>query len=714
VGAKTSTNNTQAQADMPPEISPWMTSIAAAAVLAAGGAAGDATHIPVLAAGLVAIPGALATMLVSVRHKKLGTGATLYRLGCWVGGGGWMAAVLAGPHNWMSVYAWATLGAGAVAAAILEPIANPETQPEPAAQAGGTLTLYKGGRRGQEWEDRIYRVCNRLNVEVSDVVDWPTKTGYNVHALLPIGGSTVDDIKRATKQLATDARLPRGCALRVVEGNLQGEVIISVPTVNRLRENIPFVADHTPRSILKPLRFPAEYQDGRAVELMLRQASTLLVGMKGSGKTTLLDLFTYLLGHCTDTLVWHIDLNGGGMSWAWMQPWINGQTDRPPIDLTATTPEDALTMVTLAYAIGTDRKGSYNHLKIQQNTRLMPLSRDLPAIQIVVDEGKTVLAADARGIIGQIRNMLIKIQDELRDAGIGVTASALRGTQNYVDPDFKSQTGVSIGMHTKTDAELAYLFDWVGLKADDLPPYCGYIQFDEGTPEMFKAAEIRPSDIAEGALHIANMRPELDAAGARLGGDWYASRYARMRETFARALDADGNPQPTTDPTVLEPTSVVTPMFGRPGHEPPRQAASPAEWEDPLARFNQPQQTPGRRPSEWVDPLAGFTQQTAGSVLTQTVVQAVPELLRQALAAFDRAGVERMHSETLAQALRIQSTNELRELLGGLNVRTLAEAFIVGGERRRGYARESLVDAAEKVALGQLAVPDAVAEWPAA
>jgi S-DNA-T family DNA segregation ATPase FtsK/SpoIIIE len=706
MGATTSTRkNTQAAAK--PEISPWATSFAAAAILAAGGAIGDAAHIPVLVAGVITVPGMLATLMVSIHRKKLDAAATLYRLGCWVAPGSWMAAILIGPHNWQSIWSWATLGGGAVAAALLAPFGHCDDKTD-SAQAGAAVTLYKGGRRGQEWADRIYRVCNKLRVEVSDIVDWPTKTGYNVHALLPIGGSTVDDIKRATKSLATDARLPRGCALRVVEGNLQGEVVISVPTVNRLVADIPFVADHTPSSILKPQNL-GEYQDGRPVEVALRQASTLLVGMKGSGKTTLLDLLTYRLGHCVDALVWHIDLNGGGMSWAWMQPWINGQTDRPPIDLTAITPEDALIMVKLAYAIGLDRKGSYNHLKIQANTRLMPLSRSLPAVHIVVDEGKKVLATTERGIIGQIRDMLIKIQDELRDAGITVDASSLRATQTAIDPDFKVQVGNKIAMHTQTDAEIAYLLDWpANLKADDLPPYCGYIQFDQDEPDMFKAPEILPSDIAEGAVHIAGMRPELDAAGQKLGGDWYATRYTRMRETFARALDADGQPQPTTSNVpVLE--GVVTPMFNRTAAGPVQPPAGPSDWEDPMARFNQPA---GGRPSDWADPLARFNQQPPAR--PSNPVQTVPPLIVQALAGFDAAGAKRFHSEPLVQALGFASAHEMSRLLVQLDVRPLAEAFYIGGQRARGYSREAFAEAAERIAAGDLAVPDEVAEWNAA
>jgi hypothetical protein len=103
-----------------------------------------------------------------------------------------------------------------------------------------------------------------------------------------------------------------------------------------------------------------------------------------------------------------------------------------------------------------------------------------------------------------------------------------------------------------------------------------------------------------------------------------------------------------------------------------------------------------------------------GGVLTAAPVQTVPQILVRALAAFDAAGDDRMHSQALAAALGIKSPYELAELLRPLDVQTLTHAFVRGGKPARGYARQTLADAADRVARGELQVPDVVAAWPAA
>ena len=630
--------------------SPWATSGTAALALVAAGAVGDVAHLPPVAAAAITVPGALMTLFVSARHAHHAPSAILYRLACWAGAGTWTTWVLTSPGNWHNLTGLVAISAGAATAAIAAPFARTD-HTETTDQPGTGVALYKGGTCGREWAERIRRVC-RLTVEVTGIVDWATRTGYDVHALLPIGGATVDDLARQAKALATDARLPRGCAIRVTEGDLQGEVIIAVPTVNRLRQEIPFEPDLRPRTINEPIPI-GEYQDGRTVGVPLRQLSVLAVGKRGSGKTTLLDLFNYGIGMCLDAIVWHIDLNGGGMSWSWMQPWIRGETDRPAIDWAATTPEEALAMVKLAYAIGHDRKGSYGHLKDEQNVRLLPLSRELPAIEIVVDEGKTVLASTATGTIAEIRDTLILIQDELRDAGVGVVASGLRATATYIAPDFKTQIGVKIGMRTQSDAELAYLFDWgQKLKCEDLPSHCGYVQYEEAAPEMFKTPHILPANIAEGAVVIANQRPDVDAAARRIGGDIYATHYDLMRKTFSKARPSEPGERVVEPELAAVGAGVVTP-FRRPSSA---SAGRPDQWPSPLDRFREPQPGPAPRPSEWPSPLDRFRAAPPAPAPQVTPVQDVPAVIRDGAGRLRRAGRPAPGSGT-ARALRCPRRN---------------------------------------------------------
>lgn len=90
----------------------------------------------------------------------------------------------------------------------------------------------------------------------------------------------------------------------------------------------------------------------------------------------------------------------------------------------------------------------------------------------------------------------------------------------------------------------------------------------------------------------------------------------------------------------------------------------------------------------------------------------MPEFVRRALAAFDRARDDRMHSETLAAALDI-TPHDLAELLRPIEVRSLRNAFMRGGEEKRGYAREDIAQAADRIARGELDVPPELDAWQA-
>jgi hypothetical protein len=708
---------------------------AAGIVLAAG--VGDIAHVPPVFAGAGTVVGALAHLATSTHRAKHTPGAILCRLGYWACGGGWLTWALTGPANWHHAGGLAALAVGALGAGITAEIASATRAEQAAARAGGPGTdvvLAGGGTTGREWAERIRRVC-RVSVQVTAVTDYPTGTGHYVHVLLPIGGKTIDDIARHAKALATDARLPKGCRVDVEEGDRQGEVIISVPTVNRLTEEIPYTVDAVVRSILDLVPL-GEFQDGSIVGVPLRQLCVLAVGMAGSGKTTLLDLFTDGIGRCVDALVWHIDLNGGGMTWSWLQPWINGEVDRPAVDWAAKTEDEALLMVQIAYAIGLSRKGSHNHLKHKLNTRLMPISADLPEIVIVVDEGKTLLANTATGTAGRIRELLIKISDELRDAGIRLVVSGLRATADTIDTAFKVQSGVKIGMRVDKDSELAHLFDWdKGLKCADLPAMgCGYVQYDQQAPRMFKTRHILPGHIIESAHTIADTRPDLDEAGRKVAGQVYETRYDRMRKAFSGGPDHSNTELVPAGvgagAAVTTPAAPTTPTRpGRPHLTLMNGGANPADWPHPrdIAHATTAAPSTPLQPADWPEPaqlaaqLTGRRPGAAGALTPGTTpapaagpVRPVPELVRRALDAFDAAGDDRMHSEALAQALGIGSAHDMAEMLGLLGIKSLSRAFVRSGKERRGYAREDFVQAAERIASGELAVPAKVAAWTAA
>ncbi|HEY8506401.1 MAG TPA: hypothetical protein VIL46_17590, partial [Gemmataceae bacterium] len=431
--------------------------------LAAAAAIGDMAAVHPLWGAAAGITAGIGVVLRSAYQGISGT-PLLYRLAATVGAGGWLT------------WAWATtpwsqasmgaLGIGALTAGLLAPLARPRPYPR---TPGRALVLSRTGRAAEEWEARIRRVC-RISVTVTDVRPWPTGCGCDVHVELPGGGATRAQIAAAADALATDARLPEGCGVEVSPGAHRGAAILRVSTVNRLSEDIDYPADYRPRSILDPVPL-GEYRNGSTAAVLLRESSALVIGQRGSGKTTLLHALTAGIGLCRDALVWHIDLNGGGMSQAWLHPWLEGECERPAVDWAAADIDEALQLAAAALRIAKDRKRYTRQLKIETNASLMPVSPDLPEIVVMVDEGAEALSPMSRDRQAQaLRAMLEELQRIGRNEAVNVVVSSLRATQDMISPNVRKQAAVRIGMYVQDEEELAYLYGWnKGLSAADLP-----------------------------------------------------------------------------------------------------------------------------------------------------------------------------------------------------------------------------------------------------
>ncbi|WP_432924287.1 hypothetical protein ACQPZZ_29090 [Microbispora sp. CA-135349] len=561
----------------------------------------------------------------------------------------------------------------------------------------------------------MQRVC-RVRVSVTDVREWPTRTGYDIHADLPGAGSTRAHLAAAADALAVDARLPMGCGVEISPGAHRGAVVLRVATVNRLTQNIDYPADYRARSILDPVAL-GEYRDGSTAAVLLRESSALVTGQKGSGKTTTLHALTAGIGLCRDAIVWHIDLNGGGMSQAWLHPWLEGDSPRPAVDWAAATPDEALELAETARAIAKDRKKSTRALKIRANSSLMPVSPELPEIVVIVDEGAESLSPTNRDT-RELREALEEIQRIGRNEAVNVVFSSLRATQDMISANVKKQSAVRVGMYVTDEEELSFLFGWSrrGLSLADLPgPGCGFVQDGQAAPRPFRGYFMQPGDVVDAAHAVARTRPELDAAARQVAGQVYATRYDRMRAAFT---DLDGEHQ--EEP----PARYVTPAPVAPVR--PRLASVPcgpdaSAWPDLRDLVKPPAAPSMTRAADWPDllprqrrPEVVRAEQVPAVPAAPAPARPLPEVLRRALAAYEAAGDDRMHSAALAEALGAADALALAALLRPLGVTTLPRAFIRGGTEARGYALADLQAAAERVCSGELEVPDEVAKWPAA
>jgi hypothetical protein len=716
--------------------------------LVALGGAGDLAHInPVWAAAGTGV-GALSNLVVTARHTKHTPGAICYRLACWVGAGGWLTWAWMGPHHWYNLNGLAALAIGATGFAMTAPFGREKRKSSPAAKAaaapGGELVPVSSDPVGKEWQARFRRVCT-VKVLVIAVNRWANGAGYDVHCLLPPGNITRDRIAAFADALATDARLPDGCGVEVrpVPGGKgsRGEFILGVNTVNRLGTaddpepvKIPYPADYSPRSLLQLVAL-GEHRDGSVAGVMLRERALLLVGQTGGGKTNQLDGLTLGIGRCRDALNWHIDMNGGGMSQLWLRPWLNGETDRPAIDWVAPTPIEALFMTEIALAIAKDRKVSYREYKAAANSKLLPISPDLPQIEITIDEGAEVLSPTNRDpITSRVRDNLEELQRIGRNEAVRPAISALRPTQDHIAPNILKQSAIKMATYGTDNADLGHLYGWKrGISMDDLPaPGCAFLAPDTtATPRPMKAYYLEPDQIHQAALAISGYRPDLDDPSATIanseyeffiGGkthklrDLYATRHQRMREFFAAATGQDEEPPASPSPArpaaaTTSPTpAALAPLRLLRGGADNGGGQSAADWPDPLQAARQPAAVASA--AEWPEPLPGravtATAAPAGALTAPRPVEAamrpVPEPLQRALEAFEAARDDRMHSEVLAAELGLSDKWALAKLMRGFGIRSRPK-FKRDRLDRRGYFLDDIRAAADRIARGQAPAP---------
>jgi hypothetical protein len=526
---------TRTQFDYSPAHGPiWGTINGTGAALVIAGA-GSVLDMPAWYPLPFAAAGGLATLYVCHR-RRASRGNTVFWAACWLVPALWSALTI-----WLgwSVYGVGGLLAAGLSAGVLGPALGrfEERPPADPFTPAGRDPLYV------EWEERITRICGfRQPVTVANIDWWPENVGYTVSVKFsPGAGFTWEALRDRERELAASANNPKGCPVRAADSDYQGSAVLKVTRVNGLKKEILYPREYGPLTVRKA--FPLGLLADRTMAMAeVRQSAGLVAGRRGGGKTNILDIFTANLTRCPDAVVWHIDLNGGGMSVPWMLPYVAGLVKMPPIDWVARTPDEALHMTRVALAIAKDRKAAYGALKAQHNTRLLPVSAALPEIVLIVDEGAEVIGEDASAAVEVARN-LRTLQRIGRAEAVNVIFSALRATGETIPVPVRKQCALRIGTKVEEDAELDYLFNYDrGLRSADLMyAGCAYIKTEDMlAPAQFKAFHVLPEQIAEIVLATTHLRPALDARAAKVGGRVYAERWQRTRPYLTALAGEDG------------------------------------------------------------------------------------------------------------------------------------------------------------------------------
>ncbi|MGW0589001.1 hypothetical protein [Streptosporangium sp. NPDC002607] len=120
--------------------------------------------------------------------------------------------------------------------------------------------------------------------------------------------------------------------------------------------------------------------------------------------------------------------------------------------------------------------------------------------------------------------------------------------------------------------------------------------------------------------------------------------------------------------------------------------------------------------ADWALPRRGTLRAEQMHPVTPAApARPLPEIVARVLDAFAQARDDRMHSETLADALGIHTAEgkgdavALADLLRPLGITPMPTPFNRGGKPRRGYALADIQKAAERIGRGE---PSPAAEAP--
>ncbi|MGI5481965.1 hypothetical protein [Streptomyces lavendofoliae] len=505
---------------------------------------GAATGMPPGWALAIGAAGAIGHTITSLRDR-LSARTIGMRAASWLVGAGWTTwAMTTGPLSWTALGSLATLGVGMGAAARATLLHEEARELEAIAAAERQVARELSAERraiAAEWVDRIQRVCG-ITVRVVAVEMWPTGTGFTIDAELPAGGTTYDRIAREAARLSADARLPHGCTATASQGIHQGRVLIDVTTVNVLEAEIPYPTDYAPLSLHTGIPWGLR-TNGDEIRVYLREQCALVVGPTGSGKTNMVHTILAGFARTTDVLTWVIDLNAGSAGLPWVRPALDstGQTTggmRPGIDWLAASHEEAMVMLDTAVRIAKHRKMAYQDLLSRENTDLLPVSDRIPQIEIVIDEGAEILAAQDK----PSRALAAKILEVIRIAramGIRTVLTALGATGSVlgnlmIRREAKARVVLTGGETEGMDLSKQFPGSR-GLRVDQAPyKGSGFMGTPESPAGLFKSWRIKPNQIRDIVAATSDRHPTLDPVSAKAAGPDYTRRWDMARTAWMR------------------------------------------------------------------------------------------------------------------------------------------------------------------------------------
>lgn len=540
----------------------------AAAIALAGAATGMPEWLPLAVSGA----GILGHGIGHSLYRRFTAMTAATRTASWLLAGGWTTWAMAhGPLTWAAAGTLAGIGVGIGAmasnAAVHEEAAELERVSADARAAASHLNAQ---RRviATEWEQRIKRVAH-AEVKIFAVENWKNGCGYSIAAELPGGSTTWRNIETASRALASDAKLPRGCLVHVEEGDIQGRVVLDITTTNVLGGEYLYPNEFTILSILTGIPWGL-LPNGDAVIVFLREACALILGPPGSGKSTFVDAVLAGFARCIDVLTFVIDFKGGAIGLNWVGPYLEAQgriesleTDtpvpddtRPGVDWLASTPQEALRMLSAVLAINKARQQKYARLMKQANTTLLPVSAQIPQIQIVVDEGAELLSLKpgASDEMKKLRQLVTDVMRLTRAMGIRLVLTAVDGNVSALGSTEVRKfapVGAALTSGETSGSNAAKLHPRAKVDTSQLSQrgagVIGQSGADGFAPTPFKGWKTDPNMVRACVIATSGRRPALDEISATAAGTDYTERWSEERTSWMWTDPTDDTGQITID-----------------------------------------------------------------------------------------------------------------------------------------------------------------------
>lgn len=361
-----------------------------------------------------------------------------------------------------------------------------------------------------EWQEAWRLAAHRVRLSGSEVIDYAGDEHLDsLLVALDRGRQSIRNVRDALDDLLAALEYEPEVTARVEQHpRKRSWVWVHFQYKDPLAETQEWDEDLAPKSFLD--RFVVGFRpDGTLITTFLAKAHWFIVGLTQWGKSTWLSLLMAQLSATNDTLIWFIDLKGGGTAAPWM----------PVIDWPATTQDEAEEMFEAAKRIIKARSAlTDDHI---------PSPED-PAIVIILDEANEAFGQ------GTGRPSLVSAGTSVASLGAGlsvhlVAATQIGGLSALGDERLRGNLSKCMAFRPQKDEHAQYaLTDWAQLKASRLSePGMFYFKDQQAPSVLGRGHWISRVHRARIARKNAAHRPQLPEALALHAGEAYLTRHDR-------------------------------------------------------------------------------------------------------------------------------------------------------------------------------------------